>query len=166
MNSPNPCALCGVDLIGNEGHGHGAREIAHAFGGACETLKRALPPLAFLTPTPETMSLDGVEARVWAGVTETGSPLRLAVHRVFLEPEHEAATLAYFPILEPRATPKRLELSSSIRLLDEARGERDRFKAALERVVALCECACDVGPAEPCLFCVARAALGGDSCSS
>lgn len=67
------------------------------------------PTIALLAPTEQTLVLDGVETRLWGGVSEHGTPFRLAVHRCFMELGHEAAFVRDFPMLEERAKPKRME---------------------------------------------------------
>lgn len=59
---------------------------------------------AFVSPTPQTATVEGVEVRLWAGVTPEGVPFTLLVHRLAVEVHHEAALLERWPILEKRRT--------------------------------------------------------------
>jgi hypothetical protein len=69
------------------------------------------PAIAFVTPTDEELEIDGVEARIWVGRTEGGTPFRLAVHRVFVDQgKTEKDLLAELTILRPRENPKALKV--------------------------------------------------------
>jgi hypothetical protein len=67
--------------------------------------------IAHVTPTDEELDADGVECRIWVGVTARGTPFRLAVHRVFVDAgATEKALLDELTILKPREGPKKLKV--------------------------------------------------------
>lgn len=126
-------------------------------------------PVAIVSPTAQTLSFDGVEARIWNAVTESGAPFHLAVHRVAVDLEHDAAVLSAFPILAERKTPEKITEPSAAtwrgpcltRLREALRtaqndlcrhvAHSDDESPDLHRALAALEIACDeAGGLPPC----------------
>lgn len=56
-----------------------------------------------IAPTEETVQLDGVPCRVWHGITQSGHPILVFVHRVMIDERHQDDPLLAF--LHPETIP-------------------------------------------------------------
>lgn len=86
---------------------------APCFCGECYPTPGSAPMLGMVAPSPEVVNLDGVPARLWAGITERGTPFRLAVHRTFTDADRAAEFERDFPILQQKEPPKAFERGAS-----------------------------------------------------